>query len=269
MALTLSLTTEPSVPLEAPVISPARIAGLSEPEIASLPVIHGNEQLQVGDFFAVRGQADAEIHIEGDLSRVKHVGSGMARGRVIIDGNVGAHLGTGMAGGEITVNGHAGDWVGPDMAGGRIVIRGDAGHMVGSAYRGSRVGIMGGEIVVFGRVGNEAGNTMRRGLIAVGGDAGDFTGVGMLAGSIIVLGRLGIRTGAGMKRGTIVSMYDAELLPTFHYACSYRPLFLNHYLQHLSRIGLPVTASHRLGSYRRWSGDSIELNLGEILLFAG
>ena len=108
---------------------------------------------------------------------------------------------------------------------------------------------------------------MRRGLIAIGGDSGDFTGVNMLAGTIIVLGQLGWRTGAGMVRGSIISMHEAELLPTFSYACSYQPTFLRLYLLHLQSLGLPVDSSQVTGRYGRWSGDSIQLNRGEILLF--
>ena len=107
---------------------------------------------------------------------------------------------------------------------------------------------------------------MRRGLIAIGGDSGDFTGVNMLAGTVVVLGHLGWRPGASMRRGTIVSMHSAELLPTFDYACAYRPVALRLVLGHLCRLGLPVTDTQLNGRYRRWSGDGVELNKGEVLL---
>ena len=152
------------------------------------------------------------------------------------------------------------------MTGGRIVIRGNAGHMVGAPYRGSRVGMRGGEILIFGNAGSEVGSGMRRGLIAVAGDSGDFTGVNMLAGTIAVLGRLGWRPGAGMRRGTIVSMHPAELLPTFSFACTFRPVILRLYLPYLRGLGLPITEAQVQGSYQRWCGDAIELNRGEILL---
>jgi formylmethanofuran dehydrogenase subunit C len=269
MSVTLTLHTQPEVPLEAECLSPDRLATLDQAGIAALPVLHGNRNMTVGDFFSVDGGKDLTVRIIGDLGRVKHVATGMSGGHLIIDGNIGSHLGLGMSGGEITVTGHAGDWVGPEMGGGRIVVRGDAGHMVGSAYRGSKVGMRGGEIIVHGRIGNEAGNGMRRGMIAVAADSGDFTGVNMIAGSIFVLGRLGARSGAGMKRGTIVSLHDAEVLPTYSYAACYHPVFLRHYLLRLRQLGLPVEEAHLGGRYRRWSGDSVELNRGEILLFAG
>ena len=267
MSLKLTLHSEPAVPLEAELITPDKLAGLSEAEIAKLPVQHGNQQAVLGDFFGVAGVGNGEVYLEGDLSRVKLIGSGMTGGRLVISGNVGMHVGAGMSGGEIVVEGDAGDWAGAEMLGGRLTIKGNAGHLVGSGYRGSRIGMQGGEIIVHGKAGNEVGGAMRRGLIAIGGDSGDFTGVNMLAGTIIVLGQLGWRTGAGMVRGSIISMHEAELLPTFSYACTYQPTFLRLYLLHLQSLGLPVDDTQITGLYRRWSGDSVQLNRGEILLF--
>jgi formylmethanofuran dehydrogenase subunit C len=266
VTLDLTLHTAPAVPLEAEVITPDRLAGLSLLETAKLTVVHGNQSAELGEFFRVDGAAGGEVHLSGDLARVKMVGAGMTEGRIVIHGSAGMHLGVGMSGGEIVVEGNAGDWVGAEMAGGRIVVRGDAGHMVGAPYRGSKVGMRGGEILIFGNAGNEAGSGMRRGLVAIAGDSGDFTGVNMLAGTIAVLGRLGWRPGAGMRRGTIVSMHPAEMLPTFAFACTFRPVILRLYLPYLRGLGLPITEAQVQGSYQRWCGDAIELSRGEILL---
>jgi formylmethanofuran dehydrogenase subunit C len=266
VTLDLTLHTAPAVPLEAEVITPARLSGLSPLETAKLTVVYGNQSAELGEFFRVDGAAGGEIHLSGDLGRVKLVGAGMADGRIVVHGSAGMHLGAGMSGGEIVVEGSAGDWLGAEMSGGRIVVRGDAGHMAGAPYRGSRVGMLGGEILIFGSAGNETGSGMRRGLIAIAGDSGDFTGVGMLAGTIAVLGQLGWRPGAGMRRGTIVSMHPVELLPTFTFACTYRPVMLRLYLPYLRGLGLPITEAQVQSSYQRWCGDAIELNRGEILL---
>jgi formylmethanofuran dehydrogenase subunit C len=265
MSLELSLHTAPQVPLEADVLTPGRLAGLSPLETAKLVVAHGNQAAELGEFFRVSGVANGEIRLSGDLSHVKLIGAGMAEGRIVVQGSVGMHLGAGMTGGEIVVEGDAGDWVGPEMSGGRIVIKGKAGHLVGSASRGSAAGLQGGEILVFGSAGNEVGGGMRRGLIAIGGHTGDFTGVNMLAGTVVVFGKLGARTGAGMIRGSIVSMHPAETLPTFSYSCTYRPVFLRVYLSYLRGLGFPVTDAQMNGPYQRWCGDAIELNRGEIL----
>jgi formylmethanofuran dehydrogenase subunit C len=269
MVLKLTLHTTPEVPLEAEAICPDRLAGLSPAEVAKCEVHHGNRKAALGDFFRVAGGGGEEIRVEGDLARVKLIGDGMTRGRILVAGDVGQHLGAGMSGGEILVEGNTADWVGPEMRGGRIVVKGDAGHAVGSAYRGSRVGMRGGEIIVHGKAGNEVGNALRRGLIAIGGVCGDFAGVNMHSGTIIALGGLGQRSGAGMKRGSIVSMKAVQLLPTFTYACTYDPVFLRLFLLHLIARGLAVEEAQITGGYQRWSGDSVELNRGEILLFDG
>lgn len=269
MSIKLTLHTLPETPLEAEFITPDKLTGLNAAKIAALPVQYGKEQATVGDFFRVVGAGNKEVEIEGDLSRVRMLGAGMSGGRLVIHGPVGMHVGAGMSGGEIVVEGDAGDWAGAEMVGGRLVIKGNAGHLVGCAYRGSPTGMQGGEIIVHGQAGSEIGGTMRRGLIAIGGDSGGFTGVNMRAGSIIVLGQLGERPGAGMVRGTIVSMRPIELLPTFDYACTYHPTFLRLYLLHLQSLGLPVSETQLHGQYQRWSGDGLELNRGEILLFEG
>lgn len=265
----LVLHTAPSVPLEADCICPDRLLGKSEKEVAELLVFHGNQKAQLGEFFNVQGEvADGVVTVEGDLTKVKLLGCGMTRGRLRIIGDVGAHLGAGMSGGEIIVEGSAGDWVGREMAGGRITIRGDAGHMVGSAVRGAAIGMTGGEIFIYGSAKNEVGNGMRRGLIAIAGDSGDFTGVNLKAGTIVVLGQMGMRPGAGMVRGTIMTTQPVELLPTFNYGTTYRPPIVRTILLYLRKQGFFIDDTYVGGQYQRWSGDSIELNKGEILVYA-
>jgi formylmethanofuran dehydrogenase subunit C len=264
----LSLHTLPEVPLEAETISPDQLVGKSPQEVARMPVFHGNREQTIGDFFTIKGEVkDGVVEVDGDLANVKLLGCGMTQGTLRITGNVGAHLGAGISGGEIIVEGDAADWVGREMSGGRITIKGNAGHMVGSAVRGSSVGIQGGEIFIYGNARNEVGNGMRRGLIAISGDSGDFTGVNMKAGTIVVLGSLGKRPGAGMVRGTIISTREAELLPTFTYNTTYQPSYLKNILIYIRKQGFSVDDVFIKGSYQRWSGDSIELNKGEILLY--
>ncbi len=269
MALILKLHTQPDVPLEADCICPDKFAQLSLQQVEQLPVFHGNRQVALGDFFHCSGDNDGHIQIEGDISKLKHIGSMMSFGSIRISGSVGVHTGAAMSGGEIIIEGDADDWLGPEMLGGRIVVKGNAGHMVGSGYRGSTVGMQGGEILVLGNVKNETGHVMRRGLIAVNGNAGDFTGVNMLAGNIFVFGEMGIRTGAGMKRGSIVSQTEPQMLPTFSYACRYRPVFLTHYLSYLVESGFSIDPDMTRGEFERWCGDSVELNRGEILFYTG
>jgi formylmethanofuran dehydrogenase subunit C len=266
MPLTLSLREQPAVPLEAEGLSPDRLAGLRRAEVEALTVWHGNRRAQLADFFAVSGEGDEELRVEGDLRRVKFVGAGMTAGRLTVAGDAGMHTGAEMRGGELVVEGDVGDFAGTSMRGGRLVVRGSAGHQLGGALPGERAGMRGGEILVRCDAGDQVGAGLRRGLIAVAGRVGDAAGLRMLAGTVVALGRVGTAPGAGMRRGTIVAMSEVTLLPTFAFACSYRPPFLRIYLRHLRGLGLPLADEQVEGRYARWSGDGLELRRGEILI---
>jgi formylmethanofuran dehydrogenase subunit C len=263
MTLTLTLREQPDVPLEADTLTPDRLGGAED--VRALPLWHGNERTRVGEFFAVSGSGD-DVRVEGDLTRVRCVGAGMAAGRLTVAGDVGMHVGARMRGGELRVEGDAGDWAGAGMHGGTLVVRGSAGRGLGGAHPGERAGMRGGEIVVHGDAGAQAGAGLRRGLIAVAGRVGEAAGLRMLAGTIIALGGLGPRAGAGMRRGSLVTMSRAEPLATFVFSCVYRPPFLRLYLRRLRTLGLAVSDEQIEGRYARWCGDGLELRRGEILV---
>jgi formylmethanofuran dehydrogenase subunit C len=269
MPLTLSLREQPRVPLEVEGLSPDRLAGLRRAEVERLTVWHGNRRAQLADFFAVSGDGDEELRVEGDLRRVKFVGAGMTAGRLTVAGDAGMHTGAEMRGGELIVEGDVGDFAGTGMRGGRLIVRGSAGHQLGGALPGERAGMRGGEILVRGDAGEQVGAGLRRGLIAVAGSVGGAAGLRMLAGTIVALGRLGAAAGADMRRGTIVAMSEVTPLPTFAFACAYRPPFLRLYLRHLRGLGLPLADEQIEGRYARWSGDGLELRRGEILILEG
>jgi formylmethanofuran dehydrogenase subunit C len=265
--MTLVRKESSSIPVEADSICPDRFVGLGPNEIAALPAYYGRRKVTLGDLFAIEGAATDNVTVSGDLKAVKKIGQGMSRGVLTVSGDAGPHLGAFMSGGEIVVQGDAGDWVGAHMSGGRIDVRGSAGHFVGAAYSGETRGMRGGTIVIRGSAGREVGGRMRRGLIVVLGDTGEFAGAGMLAGSVFVRGRLGGRPGAGMKRGSIVAFGDApELLPTFRYACSYRPVFLQCYLQSLTTSGIIESPGLPDGEFRRYVGDMNSGGRGEVLV---
>lgn len=271
MPLVLRPKLDDTLPIEAEVLRPDRLASLSLNQVAAQPVYHGNRLRTVGDCFVCEGDpADGEVVLEGDCRRVKHIGQNMTSGRITVRGAVGMHLGAEMTGGTIEVEGHAGDWVGAEMKGGMIRVRGDAGHLVGGCYRGGAAGMQGGVILVEGNCGNEVACSMRRGLIAVGGSVGDFAGFNMIAGSLFVAGGFGLRCGAGMRRGTVVAL-DATvaapaLLPTFRYACRFRPQFMGLYVRQLRQWGFRVDAEAATASYARYCGDLVGLGKGEILV---
>src|SRR5712691_7199025 len=66
-SVTLSLRATPEEPLEADSVAADRFAGLTEREIAALPVCLGSRAATLGDFFDVRGERSPRVRIEGDV----------------------------------------------------------------------------------------------------------------------------------------------------------------------------------------------------------
>lgn len=265
MSVRLSLRTAPSVRLEASCVRPDAFATLAESEIARLPVWHGREEARLADFFDVKGGLSDDVRIGGDLSRITHLGAAMAGGRLIVEGGAGLHAGAGMAAGELRIEGDADDCTGAEMKGGLIDVRGSGGAQLGGAYAGSARGMTGGAILVRGASGDHTGERMRRGLIAVGGNAGEYAAARMIAGTVVVCGSLGPGPGIGMKRGTLVVGGALELLPTFRYACTYRPSFLGLLFRSLAAQGFAWPERFSSGGFRRYGGDCADLGRGEIL----
>lgn len=248
MTLTLTQRTAPPANVDASALSPSRLDGMVASDVAALTLRCGRETLPAGDMFDVAGRCDGELVLRGDLRLLDGIGRGMADGRIRVEGDVGA-------------------WAGAELAGGRMVVEGGAGDHLGGAFPGARAGMTGGEIVVTGDVGEEAGAGMRRGLVAVGGRPGAGAGLRMLAGTVIALGGLGAEAGMGNKRGSIVSGTRATPLPSYAFATRLRPPALGLQLRRLRALGLPVAEALLTGHWARWSGDGLELNRGEILIF--
>jgi formylmethanofuran dehydrogenase subunit C len=265
--LTLTLKRQPQVPLEAEVLSPDILSGLSNEQIRSQTVYHGKRQCPLEDFFKVNGERSEEVEIHGDLHRVRWVGRGMSRGRLVVHGSVGMHLGAHMVGGQIEVHGDAGDWLGAEMKNGLIRVHGNAGGQVGAAYRGSLSGMRNGTILIGGTADLEVGMRMRRGTIVVAGAVKDFAGLQMKGGTIVLLSGAELRTGAWMVRGTILSLKPIELMPTFSYACRYNPGFVGLIASYLKTLGIDLPHAVDQGAYQLYSGDSSVPGKGEILVW--
>lgn len=228
---------------------------LSEPWVSLPPLamaeravyLERDGRISLGDLFEVTGQPLGEIRFEGDLRLAERLGSGLAAGRVVVDGNVGNEAGLGMSGGTLVVSGKAGD-------------------RTGAAASGHKRGMTGGELIVRSSVGAEAGAYMRRGLLVIGGEAGDRAGLGMIAGTVLVRGRTGRDTGLWSKRGTVIALGPITPPATYTYACTYHPVHLRLILTRLrTHYGLSIHRRHLTGLYRRYSGDFAELGKGEIL----
>jgi formylmethanofuran dehydrogenase subunit C len=267
MALILRLRTQPPARLAAGALTPERVDGLKESEVAALTLPCGRERLTVGDLFDVSGDGVEHVAFAGDLRRLDGIGAGMSRGRVLVEGPCGDHIGARMSGGEIDVRGDVGAWAGGEMSGGLLRIWGDAGARLGGAYPGARAGMTGGEIIVSGDAGEEAGAGMRRGLVVVSGRTGSGAGLRMLAGTVIALGGIGAEAGLGNRRGSLVSGTPVELLPSYAFAARYRPPALRLQLRRARDLWLRVDDALVNGTWARWSGDRTELGRGEILIF--
>lgn len=266
--LKLTLRTPSSIPLELDGILPERLSGLSPLEVAKLPIQHGNRAGPLGEFFDVTPDSDdwlADLLIAGDTRNVKHIGAGMTRGSIFVEGPVGMHAGARMSGGSLTLDADAAEWLGAEMKGGEIEVRGRAGDLVGAAYRGSRRGMTGGTIVIRGAAGDEVGLLMRRGLIVAERGCGEFAGASMIAGTLVLLGEVGERCGAGMKRGTILTAREPRLPPSFRYACDYRPAFVRMLLAELRKreVSVPPGFGTRVRCFR---GDLLTGGRGEVLV---
>jgi formylmethanofuran dehydrogenase subunit C len=266
--ITLALRAPLDADVEISGVKADLLATLSEREIAELPASIGSRQLKLGDLFDVRGERSSRVRVEGSLKRVHGLGSGMAGGELLIDGDVGDFVAANMSGGWIDVRGDAGDGAGLAMSGGALRITGSAGHRVGAASPGAGKGMIGGEIVVNGAAGDDVAARARRGLVVIGGDAGEHAARAIIAGTVIVLGRTGAHAGRGSKRGSVVAIGGIDVPATYQYACTYQPPHVRLTLTYLyRRYGLAADDRVLNGLFRRYCGDAGEPGKGEILEF--
>ncbi len=228
----------------------------------------GNATVELGELFHVEGEPDGDLRIEGDLSRVHGLASGMTSGRLVVEGDVGDRLAEGLAGGTVEVTGCVGDRAGAEMLGGRMLIRGNAGDLLGAALPGSRRGMREGVILVEGDAGDDLGLLMRRGVIAVRGRIGERAGRSMIAGSIFGFGAMGRHAGSGMKRGSLFALGEGpgEVLPTFLPAGRSRPPILTIYLRQLAAWGFEVPEAADRATPLRYNGDLAAGGQGELLV---
>jgi formylmethanofuran dehydrogenase subunit C len=255
-----------SVPIDASRLQLADFVDLDERAIGELRVLAGRESVRLGDLFTVSGGRSATVRVDGTLTDVHGLGTGLRTGELIIAGDVGNRVGAGMTGGHIRVVGRAGDDAGMAMGGGRLRIDGDAGDRVGAAAPGASRGMTGGEIIVSGSVGDEAGMRARRGLIAIGGAAGAGLARDIIAGTVVVLGRIGPRPATGGKRGSVIAAGGIDVPSTYRAACTFEPPLVRLLMTYLVRqCGLSIADEIVFGRYRRHCGDTGWPGKGEIL----
>jgi formylmethanofuran dehydrogenase subunit C len=215
--------------LEADCITPDTFAGKTIDEIKELQVWEGNTTWPLGKFFDVVGNVadkaeDQAIVINGNLPRVKYIGSKMTAGAVLCKGDVDMYCGAWMKGGSIIVKGNVDSFAGIQMEGGQLLIEGNAANHLGASYRGDWRGMKGGEIVCNGNAGLDVGEYMIGGTITIKGNvdinagihAGRAVGAKEPGGKIVIYGNAIGRVGGQMIRGNIYVLGKIEnMMPGF------------------------------------------------------
>jgi formylmethanofuran dehydrogenase subunit C len=255
-------------------ITPDRLAGLSEAEIARRHVLADERPCPLGDVCTVRGTTDdGRIECRGDFSRVHWLAAGMQWGEMVVAHSAGRHAGEGMTGGRLSIGGDAGDWLAAELGGGTVLVAGSAGDNTAAALPGSQHGLRGGMVLVEGHVGSLAGARMRRGILAVGGGCGPAAALELRAGTVLVIGEVGPQAGLGMRRGSLIAASTLPPVPPlFRRGALWRPTFLPLLAAGLRRAGFRAIGS--LGDafsrpWQQWHGDPLAGGRGEIFHRSG
>jgi formylmethanofuran dehydrogenase subunit C len=214
----------------------------------------------LGEVALVFDRDDGHDHliVEGATGRWLGLGRGWHRGRLVVQGDVGAEAGAAANGGTIVIDGNAGDGAGAGMVQGTLIIQGRAGQLLGGPW-GDRP--MRGGLIVAGAAGPYTGFGMRRGLIAVN-RAGRDTGLLMRAGTIVAKEVESV--GRGVRRGSVIAQVVHEFPEFFVPAGIVASSYVHILQQALAPHGFDWIAGPN--HPQRWVGDREELNKGELWL---
>jgi formylmethanofuran dehydrogenase subunit C len=266
-AVRLRFTAPTSLPVDAHALVPAALAGLSEPELAAIPLQVGNRRIPLGEFAQITPGTTDHLVLEGAFAGLDRLGYGMAGGRLEVYGDVGAYLGQGMSGGRIELFGSAGVYAASQMRGGTIQVTATAGDFLAAALPGDAAGMEEGTVLVGGDAGDRVGDRMRRGLIAVQGRLGDFAASRMIGGTIVAAHGCGADPGYAMRRGALVlGRAPGNLLATFEDNGAHALSWL--------RLLAPLLAAQEPAfelpgaRFRRWTGCASVAGKGELLVAA-
>jgi len=265
-ALQFDLKGRPDQRLDLSALVPAQLAGLSRKEIEGLAIGTTREKLTVGDAFKVKGKDAEQLRFVGTDDRCDKIGTGLAGGEIVVDGNAGAYLGAGMKQGRIEVAGSCGALTAASMSGGHIAVRRNVGDQACGVAIGDTMGMKGGFVTIGGNAGALLGERMRRGLVVVGGDAGDYAGGRMIAGTLLLKRKVGRYAGYGCRRGSLIFMEKPRhILPTFADCGVMEFDYLRLLETWLRGQGLRIGLG---GRARRFMGDMAVLGKGEMLILA-
>jgi formylmethanofuran dehydrogenase subunit C len=170
----------------------------------------GNSRFPLIDYFDVEVEGSAEspaevkLILNGDLRRVKYIGTKMSDGEIVVNSGVDLHCGSEMSGGEILVNGDAESYAGREMTGGSLTIKGNTREFCGSSYIGDWRGMTAGTIIIHGNAGKQLGECLTGGEIYVKGNCDILAGIHMTKGFIQIDGDVTRWPGGQMQGGNIL-----------------------------------------------------------------
>ncbi len=259
----------PDTRLDLSPLIPERLVGLDQAAIERIELGTKRASRRVGDVFRVQIPdglaASGTVVIEGGSHRFDRVGSGMAEGTLVLEGDAGQYAGRMMSGGRLEIRGNAGDWAGSRLSGGWLEIGGNAGTCLGGPLAGELTGMAGGTLLVRSSAAARAGDRLRRGLMVIEGATGPHPGSRMIAGTLIVCGRSGALPGYLMRRGTLVLGSPGALLPTFVPTGAAALPFLRLLAAAVSAAS-PKAARLVGRAVTRFMGDTATLGKGEIMI---
>ena len=262
-------------------ITPERMIGLSETEIAKLPIRLGKEFCDLAEIFTITHKtenvAQPKMQIITQGLMLDHIGAGLTAGEIEIEGAAGAYLGAGMSGGTITLHGNADYGAGLAISGGQITIYGHAATQLAGAKPGALTGMAGGVIIVHGDALGDVAMGMKRGLVVVKGQVLGLTGATMIGGTIMVKGSLAGNIGVAMRKGSILALggfadangnaQDLPFVPSFADCLSHDLGIMRLWQREAASLGLHDIADRLTAprKFRRLMGDRAQNGIGEIL----
>ncbi|KZX17430.1 formyltransferase/hydrolase complex Fhc subunit C [Methanobrevibacter filiformis] len=208
--ITLNQKKTSTIGLEFDELIPDNVYTWEKADFEKYQVPIGNSKFPFTDYFDVEVEGSAEapneviITINGDLRRVKYIGTKMTAGEIIANSSVDLHCGSEMAGGSITVNGDAESYAGREMTGGTLTIKGSTREFCGSSYIGDWRGMTGGQIIIDGSAGKQLGECLTGGEIHVKGNCDILAGIHMTKGLIQIDGDVTRWPGGQMQGGNIL-----------------------------------------------------------------
>jgi formylmethanofuran dehydrogenase subunit C len=203
--------------------TPDTFAGKTTAQIAKLPAYMGKEDVTLGDYFTIAGEAgttaaETRIILNGDCRKMKYIGCKMTAGEVVVNSSADMYTGGWMKGGKLVVKGNVGSFCGLGMEGGEFIIEGNAGNYLGASYRGDWRGMQGGVIRVKGNAGSDIGTFMNGGEIIIDGDADVHIATHAEGGRIVIKGNANRRVGGQMVKGEIIVFGKINvMMPGFRY----------------------------------------------------